>query len=168
MQKGIKILLNRVLFLIFMLFHTHLLIAVAFFLIIRSFYPSINTPLFLVILLFGSILPDIDEPKSTINRWSGIIGRIITFFAKHRGFFHSLLFITIISSVIYYFLNPQYALALSLGFLAHLIGDGVTPMGIELLYPFSSFRINGPIKVGSWAEKVIMALLVVFIVWQVL
>ena len=151
-----------------MLFHTHLLIAVAFFLIARLVYPSINSPLFLVILLFGSILPDIDEPKSTINRWSGIIGRFITFFARHRGFFHSLLFITILSGAIYYFLNPKYAIALGLGFLAHLIGDGVTPMGIELFYPFSRFRISGPIKVGGWAEKIIMVLLLLFIVWQVL
>ena len=150
-----------------MLFHTHLLIAVSFFLIIRLFYPPINTPLFLVILLFGSILPDIDEPKSTINRWSGVVGRIITFFARHRGFFHSLLFIVIVSSAISSFFDPAYAAALALGFLAHIFGDAVTPMGIELFYPFSRFRINGPIKVGGLLEKAIMAMLLVFIVWQV-
>jgi inner membrane protein len=151
-----------------MLFHTHLLIAVAFFLIVRAFYPAISTPVFLVIMLFGSILPDIDEPKSKINRWSGIFGTILTFFAKHRGFFHSLLFIAIACFFVNLVWNSYYSMALFLGFLAHMIGDGITPMGIKLFYPISHFRIRGPFRVGGGAEKVIMALLLVFIVWRVI
>src|SRR3989344_8224130 len=150
-----------------MLFYTHLLFGVAFFLVVREFAPEISTPIFLVFILFGSILPDIDEPKSRISRWSGIFGKIIGLLSKHRGFFHSLLFIALLYLVLNYFFGHYYGLAVVLGFLAHIIGDGLTPMGINLFYPFVEGRIQGPIRTGSWQEKVLMGLLLTFILYMV-
>ncbi|MFH1276462.1 MAG: metal-dependent hydrolase [Candidatus Woesearchaeota archaeon] len=151
-----------------MLFYTHLLFGVAFFLVIRGIMPEISTPLFLVLVLFGSVLPDIDEPKSKIHRWSGVFGSITTALAKHRGFFHSLLFMAVLYAIMHTFWSWYYGFAVVLGFLAHMIGDGLTPMGINLFYPFHKGKIRGPIKTGGVGEKVLMGVLLVFIVYSLL
>ena len=147
-----------------MLFYTHLLLGVVFFLLARGFFPVFNTPLFFVTMLLGSLLPDIDERHSKINRWSGFIGKIIAFLSTHRGFFHSLLFIGIVFGVLVYVKLAFYGWALLLGFLAHLLGDGLTPMGVTIFYPFSAWRIKGPFRTGGAGEIAVMVLLVVVIV----
>ncbi|SRR3989344_965795 len=151
-----------------MLFYTHLLLGIVFFLVTRGFWPAISTPVFFVILLLGSLLPDLDEPHSRINRWSGIIGRITAFLTRHRGFFHSLFFIAIVAGIVIYFWNWYYGLALALGYVAHLVGDMLTPAGVALFYPFSSFKLRGPIRTGSVWEKVFMAVLIAVIVLKLL
>tara|TARA_Y100000310_G_scaffold344364_1_gene456769 strand:- start:10527 stop:10979 length:453 start_codon:yes stop_codon:yes gene_type:complete len=145
-----------------MLFHTHILLGIVLFLITKNFFTGNDYIAFFLVLL-GSILPDIDSHNSKINKWSGIIGRIIVIFTKHRGLFHSLLFHALLFIVMLYYFNIYYATALFVGYLAHLIGDGITPRGIKLFYPFSNFRIKGPIKVGGWFESLIMVLLFVLI-----
>src|SRR3989344_5508382 len=122
--------------------------------------------LFKTHILLGSILPDIDEKHSRINKWFGIVGSIVAFFAKHRGFFHSLLFHGIIFFAISYFFNTYYAWALLLGYTAHIVGDGITPMGVQLFYPFSQFKIRGPIKTGGFWEGIIMIVLIIVIIKQ--
>ena len=130
----------------------------------RGFFPAFNTPLFFVTMLLGSLLPDIDERHSKINQWSGIIGKCIAFLSKHRGFFHSLLFIGMVFGVLVYVGKIYYGWALLLGFVAHLVGDGLTPMGVTIFYPFSAWRIKGPFRTGGVGEIAVMVLLVMVIV----
>jgi inner membrane protein len=119
-------------------------------------------------VLLGSILPDLDERNSKINQWSGFIGKIIVFFFKHRGLLHSLLFHVGLFVLVSYTFNTYYAAALFIGYIAHLIGDGITPMGVQVLYPFSKFKLRGPFRVGGFVEKIIMVSLSVFILFRFL
>jgi inner membrane protein len=150
-----------------MLFHTHILLGISFFLVWRQFFPGPHEFVFLSLVLLGSILPDIDSRHSKINRWSGIIGSIVTLCAKHRGIFHSLFFHVFLFFAVGFF-TQYYATALFLGYLAHLLGDGVTLRGLRPFYPFSKFKIKGPLRVGSFTEGVIMLLLVLFIIKKII
>ena len=150
------------------MFYTHILLGIIVFILAKDYFHAANNLIFFLILLLGSILPDIDERHSKVNRWSGFIGQITTFFAKHRGFFHSLLFFIILFFLIAHYWNINYAWALMLGYLAHIMGDGITRMGVQIFYPFSDFKFKGPVKVGGMLEILIMIILVVLIVKQFL
>lgn len=141
-----------------MLFYTHLLLGILFFLLSRNYFSGGNELLFFLLVLLGSLFPDIDESKSTINRWLGT-GKIAEFFTRHRGMFHSLLFVLFVFLTISFFSSTYYAYALALGYLSHLLGDVLTPMGLQIFYPFSKFRLHGPIKSGGVIELLLLLLL---------
>ncbi len=145
-----------------MLFQTHLMLGIVFFLLLENFFPD-NQFVVLFLVLLGSILPDIDDYRSKINQWSGFIGRIIAFFTQHRGMFHSLLLYLGLFFVMAYFWEEYYGRALFLGYLAHLIGDGMTKQGLQVFYPFSKFKVRGPVRVGGYLELIIFLLLVVVV-----
>jgi inner membrane protein len=145
-----------------MLFPTHILLGIVFFLITKNFFIGNDYIAFFLVLL-GSILPDIDSKHSKINQWSGFIGKIVVFFSKHRGLWHSVFLHGLLFTVVWNYFNVYYASALFVGYFAHLVGDGITPMGVKLFYPFSDYKIKGPIKVGGWFESLLMVLLVVMI-----
>ena len=147
-----------------MLFHTHLLLGIVAFLLVKDHFPSAGI-MFLILVLLGSVLPDIDDGKSKIKRASGVFGSMISFLFKHRGIFHSLLFVIFLFIVLGLW-RVDYAWALSMGYISHLFGDALTPMGIALFYPLSNWRIRGPIKVGSIGEWVILFGAVVLIVLE--
>ena len=119
-----------------MLFHTHILIGIVLFLLTKDLFQGGNQVIFFFFVLLGSILPDIDSRNSKMNRWSGIIGIIIVFFAKHRGIFHSLVFHLLLFFLMKPLIGTYYASALLIGYSAHLLGDGFTRGGIVLFYPF--------------------------------
>lgn len=150
------------------LFYTHILLGIVVFLLTKDFFQAGNNLIFFLMVMLGSILPDIDEKHSKMNRWSGFIGNIAVFLTKHRGFFHSLLFFIILFLAISYYWQNFYAEGLLLGYFAHLMGDGVTKMGVQIFYPFSRFKFKGPVRVGGMFEFVIMALLIIFIAKQFL
>jgi inner membrane protein len=88
-------------------------------------------------VILGSLLPDIDHPKSYLGRRLYPISVLIHKLFGHRGFTHSLLstsFIGIIGAV-YWASNPLFFGGLLLGYLSHLLGDMFTPRGIPLFYP---------------------------------
>ncbi|MBI4980031.1 metal-dependent hydrolase [Candidatus Woesearchaeota archaeon] len=150
-----------------MLFLTHLLLGLISFLLVKEELVG-NQLIILLLILLGSILPDIDEENSRINKWGRILGKVIAFFSKHRGMFHSLLFAVLLSAILGYVWSWYYGIALFIGYLSHLIGDALTPMGIQVFYPFLKFRIKGPIKTGGWMEWVVRIILVVLIVKEIL
>ncbi len=150
-----------------MLFRTHLLLGIIFFLLFQQFFSGGSVIIFLGLVLLGSILPDIDEANSTINRWSGIVGRIFAFLFRHRGLFHSLLFAVLISWGVQHYFGMYYAVGLWLGYVAHLLGDALTRGGVQVFYPFSRFKIRGPLKTGGWMEFILFIILAVLILWNV-
>ncbi|WP_317312399.1 metal-dependent hydrolase [Clostridium thermobutyricum] len=99
-------------------------------------------------VIVGSILPDIDTPKSYISRHIPIIPVLINKKFQHRGIFHTPIFAIsiLIISIIFKFLNlvglintnmPSLIfLGLSLGYFLHLCGDGLSVTGIRWLMPF--------------------------------
>lgn len=111
----------------------------------------------------GSLLPDIDEDTSTINKYMplhykkliyAVLGgyliyqmiktrdytllipavlSLLIYFSKHRGFTHSLLAAVILS--LSYRSNLTYLYPFITGYVLHLICDMMNEKGIKLLYP---------------------------------
>jgi inner membrane protein len=150
-----------------MLFHTHLMFGITTFILLSPVFSGGNEILFLVFVLLGSVLPDIDDGNSKIKKASGVLGSIVSFMFKHRGIFHSLIMV-IVLFIVMSFWNSYYAIGLTIGYLSHLLSDALTPMGIQFLYPFSSFKLRGPIKVGGIGEWVVLFGLVILVVKELL
>lgn len=110
--------------------------------------------------LASALLPDLDHPRSLLGRqlpWiSGPLSRLF----GHRGFTHSLLAVGMgvwgLAQVeAPWLLSGAVKDALIVGYLSHLLGDWLTPMGIPLLWPWRRrFRLPGlPLKSGGGYER---------------
>ncbi len=151
-------------------FRTHILVGIIFFLALRETFPYVaesgqgNQLLFFLVVLLGSILPDIDETKSTITKWSGLPGKTVAVLFRHRGIWHSLFFAALAALLVTMSWNGYYAVALFAGYVSHLFADLFTRGGVQLFYPFSDFKIRGFLRVGGWMEKALYLLLIVLVV----
>lgn len=141
-------------------FKTHLALAFLAGVIYLSIFKNVNPYIFFPLVLFFSLLPDIDHSKSYISRKFPIISAPIHFFFKHRGFFHSIFPAIILFILFEYFNYPSIAFGILIGYLAHLIGDGLTKAGVNFLNPFSTLVLQGPIETGSLTEFIIFIILV--------
>lgn len=124
---------------------------------------------FLASVMFGSLLPDIDEPNSYIGRRFSFMSYFLKFLGiKHRGVTHYLIFPLFIF-LLSFFLKGIYkiiTIGVAFGVLLHDIGDMLTKSGIRgFFYPFfknESIRLL-PKKIAfytnSLAEHIIIALL---------
>lgn len=140
-----------------MMFYTHLALAfIAGILAINYFHPA-NQILFIILVLFAGIFPDIDHPNSKLGSYV----KIISWLFRHRGIFHSILILPLIALILQYFNYSRFSLPLIIGYAAHLLGDISTKEGLMLFHPLSSYRISGFIRTGGFLERIIfMALLV--------
>jgi len=150
-----------------MLFLTHLLFGILVAFVSRSFISGGNYLVFFGLVILGSVLSDIDEKHSKVVKWSGLVGIVISFFSKHRGFFHSVFFVVLITLVLKFFLGNYYAWGLFLGLVGHLFLDSMSRKGINFFHPFFDVELRGWVKVGGWQETMIQVLLVGLIVWKV-
>lgn len=115
---------------------------------------STHLLIFYFAVAFGAIFPDIDEPHSKIGRMFIGVSHLMNAIFGHRGFTHSLPFITILSLLVFMlctfesvrtFINGFYENALVflvfgfiLGNLLHLLGDMMTLSGVPIFLPFKS------------------------------
>lgn len=159
---------------------------------VASFYPPASLNVYtvfaaLVANIVGALIPDMDQAGNRL--WDLLPGgdktakvlRLI--FYKHRTVSHSFLGVFLV----YYFLswllpkilNPSYIYpdvvltSTMIGYLSHLLADGLTEEGVPLLFPI---RINfgfPPIAkmrivTGGWFEKyIVQPGLAIYIVWFV-
>lgn len=129
--------------------------------IAKEFYLSLLLPL----ILLGSLLPDIDEPKSFIGRKFPLISRIFSISFSHRGFTHFLIFPLIfvaVGAILAHEIITPCFFALSYGIFLHQIGDMMTISGIpHYFFPLSRKKaVLLPqflrFRTGSIAEKIIL------------
>ncbi len=129
--------------------------------IAKEFYLTLLLPL----ILLGSLLPDIDEPRSFIGRKFPLISRIFSISFSHRGFTHFLIFPLIFVVVGAIFTHPLITpifFALAYGIFLHQIGDMLTISGIpHYFFPISRKKaVLLPqilrFRTGSIAEKIIL------------
>lgn len=138
-----------------MLGKTHLLAAATVFIGLYTL-GFISKPLFFFLGLFiGSLFPDIDSQTSILGRKV----KFLSFFLKHRGFFHSPILLILLLVVIYP-IHPGLAIGFATGFILHVLLDMITKEGITL--PFLGKR-KGPLRVGSWQEHIFQLLLIIII-----
>ncbi len=132
-----------------MLIRTHLLITLFFILILFSSVG--NKAFFVIVALAATFIPDIDTKFSKLGRKK--VFRPLQFFVSHRGFFHSFLFLALISLIFYLFL-PLVVLPFALGYGSHLLADSLTIQGIKPFYPFKG-RWRWKIKTGGRLEVIV-------------
>ncbi|MFP4118452.1 MAG: metal-dependent hydrolase [Candidatus Woesearchaeota archaeon] len=101
----------------------------------------------IAVTITGSLLPDIDSARSKFGRKVKPVG----WFTKHRGIFHSLIFLLVLVVLLAPFTGSILLIAFTTGFLSHLLLDGLTRKGVTLLPHV--LHIKGPFITGKFAEK---------------
>lgn len=104
-----------------------------------------------IALGIGSILPDIDHPKSFIgNRTRGISDGMRMVFG-HRGLLHSIVgvifFQLAVQFILLSFQQPlEWAYWCTAGYIAHLVEDSFSKTGVSWFQPFYNKRIQSGFK----------------------
>ncbi|WP_336770133.1 metal-dependent hydrolase [Bacillus bombysepticus] len=145
-------------------------------------------------VLIGSLLPDIDEPKSFIGKRSFGISKLVNWMFGHRGFTHSLFAVLPLFLIYLFIKNPEvvvswfganirteffrdlvqniavpaivnFWLGISFGYLFHLVGDFFSKSGIPLFLPITKKRYKIPIYVtGKKSEQVVFVICSILLV----
>jgi len=137
-----------------MLFRTHIAFGIFIYLLIMSYVDS--KIIFFVFLLLGVVITDIDSRKSKVGKkW---YFRPFQWAVRHRGVFHSLICGLALSIIITIF-HRWAGIGFFIGYLSHLLLDCLTRQGIKLFWPFSKWRIKGPVRSGKITEDIIFVLL---------
>lgn len=131
-----------------MLFRTHVALGV-FLALIALFSFHYNLLVFMMVI-FASMLPDIDSTKSFIG--NRILLRPLQWIIKHRGIFHSITFCFFVSWLIA-LIYPLLAFPFFLGYSSHLFLDSITIEGIVPFWPLK-YKTEGVITTGGLVEKV--------------
>lgn len=101
-----------------------------------------NTVLLIGSSILGSLLPDIDHPKSFIGNKIPILPTILYSTVGHRTITHSLLFASVMGILVATFINLWLGIGLTIGILSHIILDMLTPSGVAYLYPFNKKKLK--------------------------
>jgi inner membrane protein len=152
-----------------MRFKTHLAFSFCIFLLLIYYFnnffenlSSFDKLIISFIFIIASIIPDIDNSESKIGRHI----KPISWFLKHRGFFHSI-FLPLIISLPIYFYNKYYAIAFFIGYFSHLLLDMLNYKGIMLFYPLSNFKIKGFIKSDGLFDSIIFVIFIVLMLFLI-
>lgn len=137
-----------------MLIKTHLVIIIFFILLLINSVE--NKLVFVSIALIATFLPDIDSKFSKLGQRK--VFRPLQFFVRHRGIFHSFIFLFLITLFFVLFL-PVVAFPLFLSYSVHLLADSFSREGIKPFYPFKK-NSSGSLKTGG---KVETSIFVIFI-----
>ncbi|MFX3636689.1 MAG: metal-dependent hydrolase [Candidatus Pristimantibacillus sp.] len=110
-------------------------------------------------LAVGSLLPDIDHPKSFLGRRSFGISNIINRKYGHRGMTHSLVTWCSLTIPCLLFFSP-FSIGAWLGYGFHIFWDYFSKTGVPLFEPFEHKRFSARFtyKTGSLMETVIFSL----------
>ncbi len=150
------------------MFKTHLTAGFLLGLFLMQAWKPENQVLFMLLILLGSALPDVDHPESKIGRKVKIGAMLF----EHRGFFHSLFAALFLFLLLVYYITGSgvgvYLYAVTAGYLIHIISDAFTKEGIMPFHPLSRFRLNGFIRTGRTAEYVLFAALLLAGAWKLL
>ncbi len=119
--------------------------------------------------LIGSLFPDVDHPKSYINRKSWGLFYKAVLQSTHRGWTHSLFgafIFTLISAMVFFYIlccDTLYSMLFLFGYLSHLLADSLNPTGVNWLWPKKKKYKIAIIKTGSKGEVVFQAFLVILL-----
>ena len=142
-----------------MMYYTHVLFSIFVSLIAIDYFNIKDKVIFLLIALFFSLLPDIDESRSKIGRRNKLISKTIGFIFGHRGIFHTI-YIPLVLFVLLDLINFEIAFACLIGYFSHLLLDALTKNGIKPFYPLFNIKIRGFFKTNSIFEKLFFLALV--------
>ena len=118
--------------------------------------------MFVSLVAFFGIVPDIDKMNSKIGKKIKIISIPLNFILGHRKLIHSLLFV-VFGFVILNIFSGLLAYSFLIGTLSHLFMDMLTYEGVMPFYPIK-WKIKGFVKTGGIAEKVLFIFFLIVIV----
>jgi len=146
------------------------MIAFASLLTVATYYPQTNlgTATIIVSLIantVGSMMPDLDQASNKLwdmLPYGDTVGKYLSkMFLSHRNFSHSIIGSVVMIKASFMLLenilNASYlnshivATSLMIGYISHLLADGVTEEGLPLLFPLGNKFGFPPIK--SWRIK---------------
>jgi inner membrane protein len=113
------------------------------------------------VAVLGSLMPDIDHPKSWVGKRTRPVSSFIARHCGHRGFTHS----AIIVALCLFLLHNQLGLPKNItvpflvGYLSHLAGDFLTPKGLRLAWPIKKNWGIPLCKAGSPLEPLVVAMI---------
>lgn len=117
-------------------------------------------PACLGLALLGSLLPDIDHPKSWLGKRLQPISSGVASALGHRGVTHSALAVAACTWGLSRGGAPRWVVApLAVGYLSHLAADLLTPGGLRLAWPLRRTWALPLCKTGSPFEPLVVALL---------
>lgn len=149
------------------MYHTHLAFGVLFALLALAFIHPANKYIFIAIVVFAALLPDIDHENSKIN--SKIPGlKVFSKIFGHRGILHSVWIPLALWLIIDIGFNSRYGSAVFIGYISHLVSDGLTKAGINMVHPLKQLRIQGFIETGSVVEHLVFLFVCILCVILVL
>lgn len=103
-------------------------------------YPIASTVIYYGGVIAGSLLPDIDHPKSFIGKKIRPVSKSFHKLFGHRTFTHSLFTVIIFLEIIRITQYDPLLIGLTLGIISHILLDLLTPQGVALFYPVSKKR----------------------------
>jgi inner membrane protein len=109
----------------------------------------------------GSLLPDIDHPQSWAGRKMRVISIPLSLLLGHRGLTHSALAVLACAVLLTIMGTGWLAAPVVVGYLSHLLADGLTPSGVPLLWPNKRRFTLNLCRTGSLTEIAIVAIIAI-------
>ncbi|MBL7054760.1 metal-dependent hydrolase [Candidatus Woesearchaeota archaeon] len=151
-----------------MMFKTHLVFSLFIGLVLIKILNIENQILFLILLLFFSIFPDIDEKKSKISRKIRFLSFPINLIFRHRGFFHTIYIPLTLFLLLYIISEKILGIAVLTGYVSHLFLDSLTKSGVRIFKPFFKLRFYGFFKVGKFFDYFLSLLFLVIDIYLII
>lgn len=114
-------------------------------------------PVALAAAALGALLPDIDHPQSWAGRKMRVVSVPLSLLVGHRGITHSAVAVLAALAVLLVMGMGWVAAPVAVGYLSHLLADGLTPSGVPLLWPSRRRFTLNLCRTGGIAEIVIVA-----------
>lgn len=106
-----------------------------------------------------ALLPDVDEPGSTVNRRLPVLGPLLGRSLRHRTVTHSAVMLAgllLAAHLMLPHVPMRWLLIGAAGYASHLVCDLVTPAGIDLFWPLRGRScVGGFVLTGGWLEQAV-------------
>ena len=122
--------------------------------------------LYYFLIMIAALLPDLDHPGSTLGHQFPFASFVFGKLFGHRGLFHALMVPLLLFWLSNHYFIPAVGMAVLVGMLSHLLCDSLTTQGVNLLHPFTDFRVRGIIPTGGVLETLFFSLLLIAIGWK--
>ncbi|MBI2667275.1 metal-dependent hydrolase [Candidatus Woesearchaeota archaeon] len=150
-----------------MMFITHLAFGFLTSLLAIKLFQVPNQIIFILAVIAGAILPDIDYMSSKIGSKVRLLSFILEMIFGHRGLMHTI-YVPIIAFIAFSIFGYQLiGFAFMIGFTSHLLIDCLNIKGISFFRPFNKLHLQGFIKTGGILEYALLAVIIVLIVLMI-
>lgn len=122
-------------------------------------------PVALAAAAFGALLPDIDHPQSWAGRKMRYVSVPLSMLVGHRGVTHSLIAVLACMATLVIMGTGWVAAPVAVGYLSHLVADGMTPSGVPLLWPMKRRFTLNVCRTGSVIEIGLVAVVALAGAW---